>query len=146
MKKPLMFAGLLILLLAIGGAVTFDFLHNKPFPVIRATPPAARYEKASDRRPPKPQPAPPSVTIDYDTYGFTPNIVSVAPGTRIIVTNTSNGTMVFQGLPGQPNNLPQLNLGPIAKGQQKSFVISTAGTWQFMNANEQSDRGSITVK
>lgn len=88
---------------------------------------------------------PKQVTIRYDNYGFTPNILSVPLGTKITIINTSNGPMIFQGLPGQPNNNPELNLGIINQGQTKSFIANEQGVWQFQNGNESSDRGNLTV-
>lgn len=86
------------------------------------------------------------VIITYDTYGFTPNIIKIPVDTPLIITNTSKGPMVFEGLPNQPNNIPQLNQGIIEVGQKKTFTIHHPGVWQFMNGNEPSDRGIIIVK
>ncbi len=99
---------------------------------------------------PKPKPVikqtkPQSITIDYDVYGFMPNIVHAKIGTQIIVDNTSGGPMYFQALPYQPNQNPELDLGFIANDQEKSFVLTISGTWQFQNQYEGSDRGLITT-
>ena len=99
---------------------------SKPKPVIKQT---------------KPQ----SITIDYDVYGFMPNIVHAKIGTKIIVDNTSGAPMYFQALPYQPNQNPELDLGFIANDQEKSFVLTKSGTWQFQNQYEGSDRGLITT-
>lgn len=97
---------------------------------------------------PKPVPARPKtqpITIDYNVYGFMPNIIHAPVGTQIIVQNTSGAPMYFQPLPYQPNQNPALDLGIIENNQTKSFAITVSGTWQFENEYESSDRGLLTT-
>ncbi len=89
-------------------------------------------------------PTPQVVIINYDNYGFDPNIVNVSVGTTVIVKNTAtDGPMVFKELPYQAHLNPELNLGIIEMGQEKSFVATIKGSWQFQNGNEFSDRGLL---
>lgn len=91
--------------------------------------------------------APETMTINYDDYGFSPNIVIVPVGTKVMVANiATDGPMVFTEVPNQPSSNPALELGTIAMGQQKSFVLTEKGTWQFQNGNESADRGVITAQ
>ena len=71
-------------------------------------------------------------------------IVNVSVGTTVIVKNTAtDGPMVFKELPYQAHRNPELNLGIIEMGQEKSFVATIKGSWQFQNGNEFSDRGLL---
>ena len=89
---------------------------------------------------------PSTVTILYNNYGFDPNSLNITLGTVVYVKNTaSDGPMVFDELPHQVNPNPELNLGIIPMGQEKSFKVTVKGTWQFQNGNEASDRGILTV-
>lgn len=88
-----------------------------------------------------------AITINYDDYGFSPNIVTVPVGTRVVVANTAtDGPMVFTEVPNQPTSNPELELGMINMGQQKSFVVTEKGTWQFQNGNESADRGVLIAQ
>jgi hypothetical protein len=107
--------------------------------VVQQTKPTVKPKPVSKQKTPQ------SITIDYDVYGFMPNIIHASVGTQIIVRNTSGGPMYFQALPDQPNQNPELDLGFINNGQEKSFVLTITGTWQFQNQYETSDRGLITT-
>ncbi len=89
---------------------------------------------------------PKTITILYNNYGFDPNTVNVPVGTTVFVKNSAtDGPMVFNELPHQSSPNPELNLGIIEMGQEKSFTLTIKGTWQFQNGNEASDRGILTA-
>lgn len=78
------------------------------------------------------------VVIKYDDFGFVPNQITVPVGTTVTVVNLSDdtqpGPMYFRKRPGQASSNPDLNLGIIEKQQQKSFTLTTKGTWQYEHA------------
>lgn len=84
------------------------------------------------------------VAVVFDTYGFEPNQFRVPVGTKITVKNESSAPLLFQALPGQPNQLDSLNLGNISPNQAKSFTINKEGSWQFEANNNPALRGDIS--
>lgn len=95
--------------------------------------------------PPKVQPKPLVVTINYDKFGFDPNIVKVPVGTIVTVKNITNQNLLFQPLYGQPNQNNSLNLGNITPRQSKSFTITKTGVWQYEGQNNPEIRGLIST-
>lgn len=138
---------LLSLLLIAGGVLIGVYLQRQVFQK-DIKPKTIVIQKAPLITKPKPVPTQTkiqAITIDYNVYGFMPNIIHAPVGTTIIVQNTSGSPMYFRSLPNQPNQNPALNLGNIENNQTKSFVITVSGTWQFENAYESSDRGLLTT-
>lgn len=94
---------------------------------------------------PTPQPVK-TLLLNYDNFGFMPNIARVPIGTIIEVENTTNeGGMYFEEIPQATHQDPAFNLGIIEMGQTKSFKLTQAGTWIYENAWETTDRGQITA-
>ena len=120
---------------------------SRPFSNPKSLSSCSKSESISISKPPvlsKVTPTSQVVIINYDNYGFDPNIVNVLVGTTVIVKNTAtDGPMVFKELPYQANPNSELNLGIIEMEQEKSFVATIKGTWQFQNSNESSDRGLL---
>ena len=88
-----------------------------------------------------------SLLINYDNFGFMPNIAVVPLGTTIEIENTTNeGGMNFMQIPTQTVQNPELNIGIINKGQTKSFKLTKPGTWIYENSWETTDMGQITVQ
>ncbi len=141
-----------IMLLAAVGAIAYLLTQWQPKPVARALPAShnsinTAQQQLKPKAMPAITPAPKTVTITYDNYGFSPNIVKVPVGTTVIVVNkASDGAIVFRELTSNPSPNPELNLGMINMGQQKSFVVTKKGTWQFQNGNESSDRGVLAAE
>ena len=95
--------------------------------------------------PPTPQPVR-TLLINYDNFGFMPNIARVPIGTIIEVENTTNeGGMYFEEIPQAAKQDQAFNLGIIEMGQIKSFKLTQAGTWIYENAWETTDRGQVTA-
>ncbi len=88
-----------------------------------------------------------SLVINYDDFGFMPNIAVVPKDTTIVIDNTTDeGGMNFMQVPTQTNQNPELNVGIISKGQAKSFKLTRPGTWIYENSWETTDMGQITVQ
>ncbi len=88
-----------------------------------------------------------SLLINYDNFGFMPNIAVVPLGTTIEIENTTDeGGMDFMQIPTQTIQNPELNIGIINKGQTKSFKLTKPGTWIYENSWETTDMGQITVQ
>lgn len=86
-----------------------------------------------------------ALSLVFDQYGFMPNQFSVPLGTKVTVWNKSASPLLFQALPGQPNQLNDMNLGTIEAGGSSSFVVSKLGSWQFQANNNPALRGNITA-
>ena len=86
----------------------------------------------------------PSVVVSFDQYGFEPNEFVVPVGTTVFVSNATTHPLLFMPLPIQIGNLPGLNLGTITPGNTKSFVVSSAGSWQFEANNSPALRGNVS--
>lgn len=83
-------------------------------------------------------------TIYFDNYGFDPNILHLPIGTKVNVKNISTiGNLRFEALSGQQNQNYALDLGNIAEGQSKSFVLTRSGVWQYEGNHNPSLRGLI---
>lgn len=103
--------------------------------------------RAMQNRPSQPTPQPAkTLLINYDNFGFMPNIARVPVGTIIEVENTTNeGGMYFEEIPQAAIQDPVFDLGIIEMGQTKTFKLTRAGTWIYENAWETTDRGQITA-
>lgn len=131
--------GMIIILVGVIGYMFYKHYPNTPKSVPKLEI-VYRVKKVIE----SPSPAK-SITIDYNDYGFSPNIINVPLGTIIYVKNlATDGSMVFQELPNQPLN-SELDLGTIQMNQEKSFTAQIKGSWQFYNADETTDRGILTV-
>ncbi len=106
-----------------------------------------RLDELKNRPVPKPSPqTAQSLLLNYDNFGFMPNIARVPVGTTIEVENTTNeGGMYFEEVPQAAQQNPAFNLGIIEMGQTKSFKLTEAGTWTYENAWETTDLGRVTA-
>lgn len=86
------------------------------------------------------------VVLNFDNYGFDPNILHIPKGTTVIVKNISTkGSLLFESLTPQVPSHAFLDLGTIRQGQQKSFKVATSGVWQYEGNNIPSLRGVIST-
>ena len=139
-KKIIVIVLVALLIAAVVGDVFFTTRWQPKSQLISTTPVVAHHALAvhTQKR---------IIQINYDDYGFSPNIVTVPVGTQVVVANlATDGPMIFTEVPNQPSSNPALELGTINMGQQRSFVLTEKGTWQFQNGNESADRGVITAQ
>lgn len=89
----------------------------------------------------------PAATITYNGSTFSPDTVTVKAGDAIKVVNSSSDELNFDSDPHPVHtDDPELNAGPIAAGQSKTFTVSTKGTWGYHNHLDSSQRGTIIVQ
>ena len=137
-----------IVLVVVAGAIYGGF--NWAHLVAHKTQPLATSSSQVQKVSPPPvlaipsTPPGPSVVVSFDQYGFEPNEFVVPVGTTIFVSNATTRPLLFMPLPIQIGNLPGLDLGTIAPGNTKSFVVSSAGSWQFEANNSPALRGNVS--
>lgn len=91
--------------------------------------------------------ATPVVTITYDGTSFTLSADTIKAGETVKVVNNSSKELEFDSDPHPVHtDNPELNAGPIAAGESRSFVLNTKGTWGFHNHLNASQHGSLTVE
>lgn len=136
MRKVLLFVAVILLS---GAAAYFSYSQTtRNVDVVLAK------NKQNDPSTSKQTSANSGVSIVFDSYGFEPNQFRVPVGTKVTVKNESGASLLFQALPGQPNQLDSLNLGNIAPNQSKSFTINKEGSWQFQANNNPALRGDVS--
>ncbi len=87
-----------------------------------------------------------AVTITYDGNSFALSSNTIKAGETVKVINNSSRELDFDSDPHPVHtDNPELNAGPIAAGESRSFVLHTKGTWGFHNHLNASQRGSLTV-
>ena len=71
--------------------------------------------------------------IVYNQYGFDPGIDKVSAGTPLSIKNDTSLPLYIQALDwdGRAIAISPLNLGTIDAGQSVSFVINSAGAYQY---------------
>jgi plastocyanin len=84
--------------------------------------------------------------ITYGDNGFTPTTLTVKPGDKVTIKNTTSGTLQFQSDPHpQHTDDPELNIGSIASGESQTFTVTTMGSHGYHNHLSTSDTGTIVV-
>lgn len=88
-----------------------------------------------------------AATITYTGTGFEPNLATVAMNSMVRVRNRSVRVLNFLSDPyGQNTDEPELNLGGINPGDNKTFYVSQQGTWGYYNALDASQTGQLIVR
>ena len=103
-----------------------------------------------------------NVTVTYGADGFSPANVTVAPGTTVTFVNGGSGRMwvasdehpthtdfdgtstsqhCANGVPSNASVFDQCNAG-----SSFTFTFTKAGTWEYHNHAQSSDRGTVTVR
>ena len=84
--------------------------------------------------------------IEYDGNNFTPNQLTVDAGTTITIKNLSSKNLQFDSDPHPAHtDNTELNVGVVAPGQSKTFIITKKGTFGYHNHLNTSDTGTIVV-
>jgi plastocyanin len=90
---------------------------------------------------------PATVSITYDSSGFTPAEVSVKSGDNITVVNKSEEEAEPSSDPHPAHTInPEINFGDIEPGGSKTVTVTTTGTWGYHNHYKAEHRGTITVQ
>lgn len=86
--------------------------------------------------------------IVYNQYGFDPGIDKVPVGTPLSIKNDTSLPLYVQALDwyGRAITVSPLNLGTINAGQSASFVIKSAGAYQYQGNHNPAIRAEIEVK
>lgn len=88
-----------------------------------------------------------AVTITYDGNSFSSTADTMKAGETVKVINSSNKALDFDSDPHPAHtDNRELNLGDIAPGESRTFVIDKTGTWGYHNHLDASQNGSITVE
>lgn len=88
-----------------------------------------------------------SATIVYSDAGYSPTVSSITSGGTVTIKNESNSDIQFDSNPHPIHtDNPELNVGPIASGEEKSIALSKTGCFSFHNHLNPSKTGSILVK
>jgi plastocyanin len=90
---------------------------------------------------------PAAATITYDGVTFAPQLTTVKSGDVVKVTNQSQSDLDFDSDPHPIHtDDPDLNAGPIAPGQSKTFTVTKKGQFGFHNHLDSSQHGNITIE
>ena len=88
-----------------------------------------------------------AVTITYDGNSFSSTADTMKAGETVKVINSSNKALDFDSDPHPAHtDNRELNLGDIAPGESRTFVIDKTATWGYHNHLDASQNGSITVE
>ncbi len=88
-----------------------------------------------------------AATITYSNNGFSPGSTTVKAGDAVAIKNTSSNELQLNSNPHPVHtDDSDLNVGSIAAGQSKTFVVNKVGTFGFHNHLNASDTGTITIQ
>ena len=88
-----------------------------------------------------------AATITYSDSGFSPDTTTVKSGDTVAVKNTSNSDLSFDSGPHPVHtDDTDLNLGEVAPGETKTFVVTKTGTFEFHNHLDASKQGTIVIQ
>lgn len=86
-------------------------------------------------------------TITYINGGFSPEKLTSKSGENVVIENKSSGAIQFNSEPHpQHTENSELNVGSVAPGEKKTFVLTTLGTFGFHNHLNPSATGEIVVQ
>jgi len=88
-----------------------------------------------------------TATITYSSNGFSPTIISVKPGGAVKIVNNSSQTLDFASDPHPfHTDNSELNVGFVASGGAKTFMVTKTGSWGYHNHLNSNDTGHINVE
>lgn len=88
-----------------------------------------------------------TVTITADNSGFSPAILTVKTGTRVIWTNKSGSDISVNSAEHPTHRLfPWLNLGHVPNDSNASVVFDKPGTYKYHNHYSPSQTGTVVVE
>jgi len=88
-----------------------------------------------------------SNTITYTEGSFSPSSLTAKVGESITILNKSNETIQFASDPHPlHSDNAELNVGAIAPGETRTFMVSKQGMWKYHNHLASTERGNIVVQ
>lgn len=140
MNKTAWIAGILLIIIALGGAyfITTQEHHPVPAPDSNVTGNASVGANGA------------STVITYTDNGFSPSVQTVAPGTTVTWVNQSSRTMWIETAAhrgdgcAQPGSTLDECKG-VAKDGTYSYTFTILGTFDYLNHAQISDGGTIIV-
>jgi plastocyanin len=86
-------------------------------------------------------------TIIFSESGFTPENLTVEPGTTVTIVNNSPRNIDFAS-DDHPTHLlnPELNAGIILSGEMTEIIVNTTGSWGYHDHLDATQTGTITVE
>jgi hypothetical protein len=134
MKRPIKYAILIVIVLAIAGGIVL-LTRDKAVAPTKDSPSNSESSQFPD-----------GVDIVYTGYSFTPDDFALAPGATVTIINESGDVLEFASDPHPSHDAnPALNIGSIASGERKSFQIAEKGAWGYHNVRNPLHRGRIVV-
>lgn len=123
-----------VLLAVLAGGGVLVFTKDK------AAPPTNNQPSETDGSHPR------AVDIVYTGYGFSPDNFALSPPATVNMINESSRVLDLASdpYPTRVDN-PELNVGRIAPGKTKTFVITKEGLWGYHNFLEPTEKGRIAV-
>ena len=88
-----------------------------------------------------------SYLVSYTSTGFSPRTITIRVGKSVHFSNVSNKAMSITTT--EPNSLVYRELNQsktVGRGGSFDYTFLTAGTWNYMNRNNPSDKGTIVVQ
>lgn len=89
-------------------------------------------------------PIPVEILITVTPNGFVPDVIMIAPNTKITWVNKSGTTANVSSDP--QNTYTQLNLGDFGQNASMSLVFPTDGRYHYFNDKNPSQKGTLVVK
>jgi plastocyanin len=88
-----------------------------------------------------------AATITYTDSGFEPAVTTVKSGDTVKIVNNSSEELQMDSNP-HPTHTDdvELNVGIVAQGQSKTFVLKTKGTWGFHNHLDPGNTAKVDVQ
>lgn len=85
--------------------------------------------------------------ITYSDNGFSPTDLTVKSGDTVVIANSSSSDVQMNSNP-HPYHTDDadLNVGLVATGQSKSFVVTKIGSFGFHNHLNPGQTGKITIQ
>ncbi|MBI5400722.1 MAG: cupredoxin domain-containing protein [Candidatus Yonathbacteria bacterium] len=89
-----------------------------------------------------------SYLVSYASTGFSPKTLTIKKGKSVHFVNNSNKAMSLTTTDTTNNQVyTEFNQGStVGRGGSYDFTFLTAGTWGYMNRNNQTDRGTVVVQ
>lgn len=88
-----------------------------------------------------------AATITYTGKGFEPSLDTIAVNSPVRIRNRSIRILKFVSDPyGQRAYNPELNVGILNPGDNKTFYVSQKGRWGYHNALDPSETGLLIVR
>lgn len=88
-----------------------------------------------------------SYIVSYTSHGFTPQTLTVSKGKSVHFVNNSDKAMSITSTDMNSQIYSELNQSAtVGRGGSYDFTFLTAGTWAYMNRNNQTDRAMVIVK